>query len=499
MNLKSTRQPTDKKTTSVDEQILKRCLAVKDLEERGDYEAARRMFGKLWQRIGEQPVTDGLGELVKAEVLLRVGALSGWMGSSQGIDGAQEFAQNLISESARLFAAAGAVEKEAEALIDLALCYWHTGAYDEARVILNDVLQRIAGRGFEQEGRAYYNLSAIELKASRFHEALRVLTAAASFFESNNNPAAKGRFFMNLALAHRNLAEIEQREDYFDLALTENAGAISFLEQAGHMRFAGRVENNTGETLIKMGRYDEAHPHLDRAHQIFVDLKDTNSVAQVNETRAQVLIAQGRYAEAERLSFGAVHALEHGDQFGLLAEALITHGVAVVRMGREDKALSILQRAVSTATEIGDTEVAGRACIVMLEELSHQLTPDEILATYRRADELLAKSTQSETLARLRACARTALSALEKQKGQMKLADLMVGGKLPDEVLRYEAELIRQALDEAGGGVSAAAEELGITHQTLSMILTGRHRHLLHARTPIQTRRRSIIPKKEKA
>jgi len=64
---------------------------------------------------------------------------------------------------------------------------------------------------------------------------------------------------------------------------------------------------------------------------------------------------------------------------------------------------------------------------------------------------------------------------------------------LETEVLRYEANLIRQALETSGGSVTRAARMLGVTHQGLAFILNGRHKDLLSIRTPVKKRRRSII------
>jgi tetratricopeptide (TPR) repeat protein len=111
---------------------------------------------------------------------------------------------------------------------------------------------------------------------------------------------------MNLAICYRNLGELQKRQDYIDRALIENAGASQYLQEAGHTRHAARVENNLGYLLYRLGRYDEAHQHLEHACRMFIDLKDSISVAQVNDSRAQVYLAQGRYAEAETVSFGAV-------------------------------------------------------------------------------------------------------------------------------------------------------------------------------------------------
>jgi hypothetical protein len=60
-------------------------------------------------------------------------------------------------------------------------------------------------------------------------------------------------------------------------------------------------------------------------------------------------------------------------------------------------------------------------------------------------------------------------------------------------VLQYEQELIRGALEECGGSVTQAARLLGVTHQGLVFIISGRQKALLAVRSPIVKRRKSII------
>src|SRR6185503_13440035 len=116
------------------------CEKARELERAGDYEGARSALGELWTRIGERPVTNLLPMDTQAEVLWRVGALSGWLGSANQIPGAQEFARDLLTESIRLFEALDLPDKRAEAMGDLALCYWRSGAQDNGRALFRQAI-----------------------------------------------------------------------------------------------------------------------------------------------------------------------------------------------------------------------------------------------------------------------------------------------------------------------------------------------------------------------
>jgi hypothetical protein len=141
----------DDSTLSTVERARLRCQLAQEFEDAGNYEAARDSLGELWHQVGERPRLDGLDEYTSAEVLLRAGTLSGWIGSARQIDGAQEIAKDLISESIAIFEGLNDEEKACEAQTDLAICYWREGAFDEARVLAHNVLGRISGKGSRQE------------------------------------------------------------------------------------------------------------------------------------------------------------------------------------------------------------------------------------------------------------------------------------------------------------------------------------------------------------
>jgi DNA-binding NtrC family response regulator len=61
---------------------------------------------------------------------------------------------------------------------------------------------------------------------------------------------------------------------------------------------------------------------------------------------------------------------------------------------------------------------------------------------------------------------------------------------LQERVREFERQILVEALEKAGGRVTKAARDLGLTHQGLCYILNYRHPDLLKFRTPIRNRRR---------
>src|SRR5437016_14632064 len=100
------------------------CDLAKQLERVGEYEAACEALNEFWPQRDGPPKLNDLGEATKAVVLLRVGALSGWLGSADQGVASQETAKDLITKSIVIFERLGQTRETAEAYGDLALCYW---------------------------------------------------------------------------------------------------------------------------------------------------------------------------------------------------------------------------------------------------------------------------------------------------------------------------------------------------------------------------------------
>ena len=470
-----------------------RCRLSKELENIGNYEAAREAMGELWPRVGEYPQLDGLDDETAAEVLLRVGVLTGWLGSVRQIEQAQETAKNLLSESLTRFETRGGTQKAAEAKMELGHCYWREGAFDNARVLLKEASDRLPDG--DVKAVTLLRLAAVEGSLKRYNDALRIDLEAAPLFEKSTDDAHKGKFHNQFGFVLKNLGAAEKRQDYVDRALIEFAAASFYFEQSGHTRYQACVENNLGMLFGTARKFPEAHRHLDRAQALFTSMKDRVHTAQVDDTRAKVLLAEGRTVEAERLVRSAVRILERGGEQSLLAEALTTHGIALARSSKQRVARLTLQRAVEVAQNAGDLEAAGLAALTVIEELGEHLPADDLSATYDRAGELLARSGNQEHKDRLLAASRRVLFLA----GLLPTPPTWKGFNFYDAVRRYEARIIERALREAGGVASRAAELLGIGRQSLDSMLKGRGRHraLARLRAPVEHRRSSLMFREE--
>lgn len=487
MNLTDSRpNGPDSHGLTADEDALTRCGVAADLVNAGQYERAREALGRLWRGVGARPDVEGLWETTAAEVLLQCGALTGWLGSSKKVEGAQERAKDLLGEARRLFEAHGLRARVAEAEYELGVCYWRAGALDEARVMLQEAARKADA---EQRAKILIRGTVVETSAGRYNDALRILREAEPLFETAPD-AVKGRWHAQTALVLRRLGTAERRADYLDRAIIEYTAAIYHFGLTGHERYCANNENNLAFLLYKLGRHEEAHEHLDRAQRVFARLEDAGSLAQVRETRARVYLAEAKYERAAGAIGDAVGALEQAGELALLADALAVQAVIDARRGNQHLSLDAFRRAVEVAEQAGAAESAGTAALSLLEDHLPRLTEREAYEFYARADDLLRQSQDAELTGRLRAVTR---ALLRRFAGLRMREDF----SLTEAVDGYEASYVERALADCGGSVSSAAKKLGVSRQHLAYLLETRHRSLLGARTPAKKRRQSLVKKRK--
>lgn len=236
------------------EEALRSCQAALEHKDREDYEAAQDAMRRVWLGVGEQPKTKGLHDSVEAEVFLCAGILTGWIGSKNQIQTAQETAKNLITESITYFDSVGDQQKVAAARVELAFCYWRDGELNEARIMLGQALEKLTSQG-NTKARALLKLRALECSASRHHEALGILTDNAALFQKITHHAIKGGYHSTLAIILRNLAKSEKRDDYLTRAINEFQKADQEFKLARNNVYRADVKNNVGLILFNLSRF----------------------------------------------------------------------------------------------------------------------------------------------------------------------------------------------------------------------------------------------------
>ena len=475
---------------SANDKALLRCKTALDQKDREDSAGAQKTMRPYWLRIGEQPNTHGLDLPVVAEVLLCVGILTSWIGSRSEVSEAQDIAKNLLTQSISYFEESKDVVKVAVAQSEIAYCYWREGAVNEARSWLDEALKKLTFQGAAR-ARALLKLSTVQWTSGRFREALEVLEQDEALFRKITNPTIKGGYHSELAIIHRNLATTENRREYFQRAVREYKLAEKEFKLAHNPIYRADVLNNVGFLQFKLGCYKEAHKYLDEARRLTIRFKDKARTAQIDESRAQVLIAEGKLIDAERIARRAVSVLSKSGRFCLEAEALVTQGVALARLGRTDYARFIFQQAIQIAHQVNAMNTAGLAALTLLEEVQH-LAPEMVQAAYRQAREWLASSQSPDTKLRLADVTDKVVATIQSELSADDATEILLTepGGLQAQLDKYEGVIIKRALAQADGKVTLAASLLELRYQSLAYKIEHQHPELLTYRTPVRRRPR---------
>ena len=477
---------------TANEEALQKCQSALENRDRGDYEGAREVMRPLWKRIGERPEVKTLHASLAAEVLICVGILTSWIGSKEELEDAQEVAKNLITEGMTFYESISDVRKVTAARAEIAYCYFREGALNEARTMLTEALQNLTNEG-NTRARALLRLAIVECSASRYDDASKILTDNAPLFSKINNHAIIGAYHNQFAMVLRKLATPENRNEYLQRALRSYEKADTHFKLAHNIVFRANVKNNVGNVLRQLSRFRDAHRYLEEARRLAIGIRNKVQTAEIDDTRAQVLIAEGRLKEAEAVASHAVKALGKSGQQCLLADALITHGIALARLGRTEGAQFTFQRAIEVAQQVDALNKAGLAALSLIEELN-DLPRETSHSAFHRAAEWLARSQGQDLMRRFTAAAEKVFAVLDRELTPEEAAEEISNRpcNLHKEMLSYEGALIKQALAKANGRLTEAASQLTLSYQSLAYIIEGRHKDLLKDRTPI--RRRS--PKK---
>jgi len=475
---------------SANEEALLRCRTALEQYDREDHRGAQATMHRLWEGVGERPRTAGLHASVAAEVLLCVGVLTGWIGSKNQISDAQETAKNLISEAINYFNLISDRKKVAAARVELAYCYWRNGEFNEARIMLCEALKELTTEG-DTKAKAILKLTTIEWTSGRYFEALTLLENNASLFQKVPNHTTQGAYHSQIAIVLRNLATPENRSEYFQRAINEYKEAARHFKLARNPIYRADVKNNLGVLLYKLSRFTEAHKYLDEARLLTVSFKDKARTAQIDETRAQVLLAQGRLKEAEALARKAATALAKSGHQCLVADALMTQAIAFARSHQTDRAHLVFQKAITVALQVDAYSKAGLATLSLIEEISN-LSPAILQAAYERAREWLADSQSQEILSRLNAAAGKFVSSVRSDLSADDATEILLnkGFDFQQKLLETERQMITKALAQTNGRVTHAARLLGLSYQGLAYMIDSRHKDLLKARSPKRPRKR---------
>ncbi len=129
--------------------------------------------------------------------------------------------------------------------------------------------------------------------------------------------------------------------------------ALELYRELGDLRMQGHCLNNLAIAALQDGAWTESAEQLDQAAELFRRVGDTTNEANALYNRADLLIRQRRFADAEPLLVSAMRAARAADDSELVALAQREHGRALTGLGRMDEAQGRFAQARGGFTDLG--------------------------------------------------------------------------------------------------------------------------------------------------
>lgn len=395
-------------TLSPNEEVQILCTIAREQIEVGNYDAGSLILKKHW-RPGEWPKLDNINPHSAADLLFTAGSLAGCLSSTGRIQKGQRHAEALLNGAIGIFDHLAARRAVAETKIELSLSYYRQGMFESARKMLLNLIDELQPEDNDLRSLAFVRLAVVERHAGQISDSLSRLSAASSIVHQNG-PLITGRYHHELAIVLKDAPIEENRSGYLEIVQGHFDRARYEFEAIGHLRYISVVENNHGYLLLDLGLYNEAEVHFIYAQNLFVQLEDKIRKAQVDDCLSRLYMATNRLESAETAIDNAITSLEADDEEALLVEALTTKARLFCKQNRSNEARQILEGAWRIAERCGDNEGAGRALLILIEEMHPQMEPSELKRMAIRIRELLEHTQQASTRTRLAACLKAFLS-----------------------------------------------------------------------------------------
>lgn len=312
------------------------------LERCGKYEEGLAETREIWPDTTALPNVAGLDSRDAAELLLRCGALFGFLGHIKQLPNAQEKSRNVLTEARNRFIDIYDVEKIAECENYIALAYWRSGELNEAETFVETALSHDLPSTNEVRLYSIVTMTILHNASKRYNETIDLVEENEYDFMRCGDAFLLGSMSTNIGIALKNLGRLDE-------SLERYKEARMYHSKSGHKTYLATVDNNLANIYKARRKYDLAHGASDSAVRLFGKLKDRTHQGFSVDTKACIYIAEGRYQEAIETADKALEILERSENTAFRIETMMTKVKALVFLGDISEAAFCLSQAVDLA------------------------------------------------------------------------------------------------------------------------------------------------------
>lgn len=310
---------------------------LRKLERQGRFDEALKDCLRVVDGQAHVPALDGSTDYERAELMLRYGALIGFLGNNSQIANSQEQSKDLITRALGMFVALGDEEKVAECETYIAMAYSRLGEMNEAWTWLESSFARALPRLSEPRVMWYVIASLILIDQKRFKETVELLRPVENDFLAFDDSYLLGLFYGNLGVALKDL-------DRPIAALSCFERSCLYHQLSKHMIYSGTVENNLALLYRDIGDFPKAHAAIDGAIKTFNKVKDKTRSGFALDSKANIFLSEGELKKALAAIDKSIDILKRGENAYFRVESLVTRAKILLHLDRfADATMSLIE------------------------------------------------------------------------------------------------------------------------------------------------------------
>jgi tetratricopeptide (TPR) repeat protein len=252
------------------------------------------------------------------------------------------------AEAAALFGEQGRLAERQYAIYWQAYGHYASDNPDEARSLLRGILDT---RGDDHQAdpdlivRVLIALAAVESIVGETQAALAYLSEADAL-AGDVDARRRATYLHTVAIGY------SQSGDY-EAAIRAGMRSLTLFREADAQRETAGIANSLALAYLKTQSADRAHDMARLARETAELLGDDRLLASLADTEAQIALADGNVADAERLADESIRLSESTGNRKALLDALVTKARTLVEGGRAEEAIALFERAAEIARSVG--------------------------------------------------------------------------------------------------------------------------------------------------
>lgn len=294
-------------------------LTVNKLEKIGAYYKASDLLQNIWVQTFDK--NNKISANVSGELLLRTGAISGYLGRKPRPFTNQSSIIKILQQARDIFIKSNDREKIAECENFLALEHYRDGDFSKAFGWVDESVNHRLEQSNEITLHSHIIRSMLLLQETKFNEAISYLDSLRHNFASTNY-LLTGSFHTNISIAFKNINNLDQ-------GLKDLQFARYYHNKSNHLIYLATVENNLAHLYKLKSDFQKATQSVDNALYVFNELGDRARSAFTMDTKAQILISLGEFEAAEKLADEAINILKSDNILFMLPDVYLTKQTAL--------------------------------------------------------------------------------------------------------------------------------------------------------------------------